>query len=171
MMLTKANSGAGALRRLTNALAVLLKAFLVACAAIMLFAITVQVVMRYVFNYAPPWSEELALLVFSWATIGGLALGVREGFHVRLTLLLTPLPLTARGLAERIISLVTAVLGFYLAWSGWRFLDITSGSVSAAIEYPIEFLNISAPIAGALIFIFALEQVFWPLVLPDTEIV
>ena len=169
MTLTESNAGAGALRRLTSWLAILLKAFLVACAVIMLSAITIQVVMRYVFHYAPPWSEELAILVFSWATVGGLALGVREGFHVRLTLLLTPLPKLARGAAERLISLITAALGLYIAWSGWRFYDVTSGSVSAAIEYPIEILNISAPVAGALIFVFALEQCIWPLKQPELE--
>ena len=52
--------------------------------------------MRYVFGNALSWSEELALLMFSWAALGGLALGVREGFHVRLTLLLEPLPAVAR---------------------------------------------------------------------------
>ena len=45
--------------------------------------------------------------------------------------------------------------GFYLAWSGARFLDMTGGSVSAAIGYPIEMLHALAPVAGALIGLFA----------------
>ena len=54
-------------------------------AALMLAAITYQVVMRYVFGDTPSWSEELAVLLFSWSVLGGLALGVHEGWHVRLT--------------------------------------------------------------------------------------
>jgi hypothetical protein len=57
---------------------------------------------------------------------------------------------------------VTAALGLFLAWSGWRFLDITSGSVSAAIGYPIEILNVLAPLAGLLMALFALDRALRP---------
>lgn len=157
-----AKEGAGGFRRLTALLARALRVSLVAVVLVMLAAITFQVVMRYVFSYAPPWSEELAILMFSWATMGGLALGVREGFHVRLTLLLDPLPGASRDIVERMISVVTAAFGAFLAWSGWRFYDITAGSVSAAIAYPIEILNVMAPVAGFLVFVFALEHSIWP---------
>lgn len=135
-----------------------LRASVIAAAGIMLACIAIQVVMRYVFGRTPSWSEELAVLMFAWATLGGLALGVREGFHVRLDKLLEPLPPAARGLAERGIALLTAAFGAYLAWSGLRFYDITGGSVSAAIGYPIEFLHGMAPVAGALICLFALGR-------------
>jgi TRAP-type C4-dicarboxylate transport system permease small subunit len=161
-------TGAGGVRRLTELLAGALRLSLILAALVMLASITIQVVMRYVFSYAPPWSEELAILMFSWATIGGLALGVREGFHVRLTLLLDPLPKIPRDVAERAMSLITAGLGAFLAWSGWRFMDLTSGSVSAAIAYPIEILNVMAPVSGGLIFVFALEHSIWPR--PATEL-
>ncbi len=133
---------------------------LVAAVAVMLGCIALQVVMRYVFKHALSWSEELALLAFSWAALGGLALGVREGFHVRLTLLLDPLPAGARAWAERALDLLAAALGAYLAWSGWRYVDITRGGTSAAIAYPIEFLHGIAPIVGVFVLIFALERLF-----------
>jgi TRAP-type C4-dicarboxylate transport system permease small subunit len=94
--------------------------------------------------------------------LGGLALGVHEGYHVRLTVLVDALPQAARIWSERATDLVTAALGVFLAWSGWRFLDITSGSVSAAIGYPTEILNVLAPIAGALIALFGLERTLRP---------
>lgn len=131
-------------------------------AALMLAAITYQVVLRYVFGDTPSWSEELAVLLFSWSVLGGLALGVHEGWHVRLTALPDLLPRGPRILAERVTDAVTAALGLFLAWSGWRFLDITSGSVSAAIGYPIEILNVLAPIAGLLMTLFALERALRP---------
>lgn len=153
-------------------LAAVLRWSLVAATAIMLAAIFLQVVMRYVFLRAPPWSEELAVLMFSWATLGGLALGVREGFHVALTLLVDALPALAGDLWKRMIALATAGAGVYLVWSGLRFLDVTSGSTSAAMEYPIEILNIMAPISGALIALFGIEHAISPPVeVPASELV
>jgi TRAP-type C4-dicarboxylate transport system permease small subunit len=135
---------------------------LIAAVALMFLCIAVQVVMRYVFGNALSWSEELALLMFSWAALGGLALGVHEGFHVRLTLVLDPLPAGARAWAERAIEVLTAALGGYLVWSGWRYVDITRGGTSAAIAYPIELLHGIAPLAGLFVVIFAVERLLFP---------
>ena len=152
-------------RRLTALATRLLQLSLIAAVMVMLACIVAQVVMRYVVGQSLSWSEELAVLMFAWATLGGLALGVREGFHVRLDVLLDLLPPAVRRRAERAIEALTALLGAYLAWSGLRFLDFTAGSVSAAIGYPIEILNSLAPIAGVLICLFALERLLAPV--PD----
>jgi len=144
--------------RLTAVVASILRASLVVAIIVMLACIVVQVVMRYVVGKTLSWSEELAVLMFAWATLGGLALGVREGFHVRLDLLIGYLPDGVRRWAERAIELLTAVFGAYLLWSGTRFYEMTGGSVSAAIGYPIEFLHVLAPIAGGMICLFAIER-------------
>lgn len=151
--------------------ATLLRASLIAAVAIMLACIAIQVVMRYVFGRTPSWSEEVAVLMFAWATMGGLALGVHEGFHVRLDFLVNQTPEPARRWFERLLECLVAAFGAYLAWSGQRFLDMTSGAVSAAIGYPIEILHGFAPVAGALIFLFALRRVIYaPGSRPATEL-
>lgn len=149
------------MKRVLEAAAATLRWSLIGAVAVMLACIALQVVMRYVFGRALSWSEELALLMFSWAALGGLALGVREGFHVRLTLLLEPLPAGARAWVERAIEVLTAALGAYLVWSGWRYVDITRGGTSAAIAYPIELLHGIAPLAGLFVLIFALERLLF----------
>ncbi|MCS6891541.1 MAG: TRAP transporter small permease subunit [Rhodovarius sp.] len=131
-------------------------------AAGMLAFIAYQVVMRYVVGAASFWSEEAAVLLFSWTVLGGFALGVHEGFHVRLALLPDRLPGPLRGALRRLLDATTAALGLFLAWSGWRFLDITAGSVSAAIGYPTEILNALAIACGALTALFGLERALGP---------
>ena len=145
-----------------SAASALTRASIVLAAALMLASLCWQVAARYLLGEPSIWSEELAVLLFSWTVLGGLALGVREGWHVRLTLLPDALPRGARIWSERVTDLLTAALGAFLAWSGWRFLDMTSGSVSAAIGYPTEILNALAPVSGALITLFALERVLRP---------
>lgn len=160
-MATESASGAAiaGIRRIVRIVAWLLRASLIAAAAVMLACIAIQVVMRYVFGQTPSWSEEVAILMFAWTTLGGLALGIHEGFHVRLTAVLDPLPRGARAWAERGIDLIAAVFGACLVWSGLRFVEFTRGSVSAAIAYPIELLHGMAPCAGALACLFALARV------------
>jgi TRAP-type C4-dicarboxylate transport system permease small subunit len=131
-------------------------------AAGMLGCIVYQVVTRYVLGAASSWSEEAAVLLFSWSVLGGLALGVHEGFHVRLTLLTERLPRGGRILAERLLDSATMALGLFLVWSAWRFLDITSGSVSAAIGYPTEILNALGIACGVLMTLFGLERALRP---------
>jgi TRAP-type C4-dicarboxylate transport system permease small subunit len=131
-------------------------------AAGMLGCIVYQVITRYVLGAASYWSEEAAVLLFSWSVLGGLALGVYDGFHVRLTLLPDRLPRTGRVAYERVIDGSAMLLGLFLAWSAWRFLDITAGSVSAAIEYPTEILNALAIGCGALMALFGCERMLRP---------
>jgi len=144
--------------RLASVAAALLRASLVAALFVMLCCIVLQVLMRYFAGNPLSWTEEMAILMFAWVTLGGLALGVHEGFHVRLDILIGYLPPGGMVWAERAIGLLTAVFGAYVAWSGERFFDFTRGSVSAAIAYPIEILHGLAPVCGALICIFALNR-------------
>jgi len=113
-------------------------------AAGMLGCIAYQVVMRYVGGAASSWSEEMAVLLFSWSVLGGLA------------------PKGGRITAERVLDAVTTALGVFLVWSAWRFLDITSGSVSAAIGYPTEILNALGIACGVLMALFGLERALRP---------
>jgi TRAP-type C4-dicarboxylate transport system permease small subunit len=154
---------------LTTLAARLLQLSLVGAILVIVACVVLQVVMRYVVGRSLSWSEELAVLMFAWATLGGLALGVREGFHVRLDIFLATLPATARRWAERSIEALTAFFGAYLVWSGVRFLEFTTGTFSAAIAYPMEILNGLAPIAGALICLFASERLLGGAREPDPE--
>lgn len=131
-------------------------------AAGMLGCILYQVFTRYVLGAASSWSEEMAVLLFSWSVLGGLALGVHDGFHVRLTLLPERMSIPARIAYERAVDAATTALGLFLVWSAWRFLDITSGSVSAAIGYPTEILNALGIASGALMALFGLERMLRP---------
>ena len=139
-------------------------------AAGMLGCIVYQVITRYVLGAASSWSEEAAVLLFSWSVLGGLALGVHDGFHVRLTLLPDLLPSSGRVGYERLVDAATMALGLFLVWSAWRFLDITSGSVSAAIGYPTEILNALAIACGVLMALFGFERMLRPGgAVPDDE--
>ena len=146
-----------ALVRINTAAAALVRWLVIAMVVVMLGALSAQVVLRYAFNITLSWSEELSLTLFTWTVLLMAALGVREGFHVRMSLLIQRLPPALRRLAERTIYFVTTGVGVFLTWSGWRYFADTRGATSAAIGYPIEYLHASALVCGVLLTLFALE--------------
>ena len=146
-----------ALVRINNIAAAAVKALVVAMVVVMLGVLSAQVLLRYVLNISLSWSEELSLGLFTWTVLLMAALGVREGFHVRMSLLIQRLPSGARRWAESGIHFATTAVGGFLAWSGWRYFADTRGATSAAIGYPIEWLYASALVCGVLITLFALE--------------
>ena len=143
--------------RINNVAAAAVKALVIAMVLVMLGALSAQVLLRYAFNVTLGWSEELSLGLFTWTVLLMAALGVREGFHVRMSLAIQRLPSGARLRAEQGIHLATTALGGFLAWSGWRYFADTRGATSAAIGYPIELLHAAALACGVLIALFALE--------------
>lgn len=142
------------LRYLIDGAAALLALSLGLAIAAVVVCVAIQVVMRYGFGLSPSWSEELAMLMFSWLTLGGVAYGVREGFHVSIETG-SMLPKALRPFHGAILDLVALFFGAFVAWSGWRFMDFMWGSKSAAIRYPLEILNAMPVISGALMVVFA----------------
>ena len=168
-MILAAISSMRALVRFNDLAASVIKVLVVVMVLLMLAALSGQILLRYAFNMALSWSEELALALMTWTVLLMAALGVKEGFHVRMALLIRRLPAQARLRAEQAISLATAAIGVFLAWSGWRYFSETRGSTSAAIGYPNEVLYISALVCGVLIALFALEAMLAGRIPPDEE--
>lgn len=141
-------------RYVVDGAARLLAATLGLALAMVVACVGLQVVMRYGFGSPPAWSEELAMLMFSWLTLGGIAFGVREGFHVSIETR-GMLPRALQPFHDKVLDLIAGGFGVFVAWSGWRFMDFMWGSKSAAIRYPLEILNAMPVASGVLIALFA----------------
>lgn len=146
------------LTRCNDVITKAVKAIVVVMVIGMVAAIVWQVCMRYVFNRPPSWTEELALLLFSWSMLLMLAVGVRESFHVRMDLLIQHLPRAGSRSLQAAIDIAIAGFGAYLVWAGITYAIDMYGATSAAIAYPIALLYSAAPVCGVLIFIYSLEQ-------------
>ncbi|MFA7670031.1 MAG: TRAP transporter small permease [Burkholderiaceae bacterium] len=146
-----------ALKRCNDLITRLIKVIVVVMVIVMVCAIIWQITMRYIFNSPPSWTEELALLLFSWSMLLMLAVGVRESFHVRMDVLVLLLPKAGNRALQMLIDIAIAGFGAYLVWAGIDYAVGMYGATSAAIAYPIVLLYSAAPVSGALIFIYSLE--------------
>lgn len=132
----------------------------IAIAVLLVLCLLVSIFFRYVIGYALSFPEELSMLLFAWLVLLAGSLGVREGFHVRLTIVTNTLPSTLRKVLARLVTLGIMVFGGVLLYSGQDLVVRTAGDLSATIRYPIEILYYPAPICGALIILHSLSHLF-----------
>lgn len=119
----------------------------VLAAGAMMAALILQVFSRYVLGATFVWTEELALLLFTWIVLLGASIGIREGTHVRLGLLVDALPALPRSVWQRLVAALVLAFCLILLSSGMDYPARTSGRFSAAIRYPIEWMH-----AGTQVF-------------------
>jgi C4-dicarboxylate transporter DctQ subunit len=87
--------------------------------AIIAVCVFAQVIARYLFSTAITWTEELAGISMAWAVYFGGSLGVREKFHIRITMLVVALP--------RRIGAALLIFGDLL-WMGFNMAMILYGT-------------------------------------------
>lgn len=86
------------------------KWLVIAAMAAMIAVVSVQVALRYLLNTSLDWSDEVSRLLFVWAIFLAIPLGIREGAHVGIDLLVGRLPAPARRALGLAMSLAAAVL-------------------------------------------------------------
>jgi TRAP-type C4-dicarboxylate transport system permease small subunit len=141
--------------RITRVLMLILGIMLILC-------LLTAVFFRYVVGYALSWPEELSMLLFTWVVFLAGSLGVREGFHVRLTFILKRLPPSVQNVMSIIITAFIISFGAVLLYSGKDMVSRTFGSVSATIGYPMALINSAAIVGGALIVIHGVRHLLMP---------
>lgn len=117
-----------------------------------------QILFRYALNSPLSWTGELAVFQFLWVVMLLASVGVRENFHVRLTVLVGSFGAWPREAIERAVMAAISAFGVFMIFAGLRFVDLTWGNTSAAIRYPLQALYLAAPVCGALIAVHGLAR-------------
>lgn len=136
---------------------------LIALAGLGLVAMTAivswQVFGRFILNSSPSWSEQAALTLMIWFVTLAAAVGVREGFHIRITAVEDALPLPARKSMRIVADLVVGAIGAAMLFWGGDLVARTWGHVIPSLGLSRGFAYLGLPLAGGLIILFTLERV------------
>lgn len=130
----------------------------------MIFCLVLQVFSRYVLGATFIWTEEAALILFTWLLLLAMSAAIYRDGHVRLLFVVNALPQRPRQLWLSFLSLVVLVFCVVFAWSGIHYVEYTVGQFSAAIRYPIELLHLAAPVSGVLSAFQAINRLLNPLI-------
>lgn len=118
-----------------------------------------QVFARYVLGNAPAWAEQASLFLMLCFILFAAAAGVREGFHIRITILQESVSESRAKLLAVICHVVVLLFGAFMAVCGFELVaetwqhDIPTLGISRGTSY--------LPLGGAglLIVFFSVEQI------------
>jgi len=110
---------------------------------------------RYVLNDTPTWVEQLSLLLVSYITFLGAAVGVRRNTHLSIDFVRESLPFLPREVMRYLADLFIIIFGACMAWQGYAlFLDNTDRLIPM-IEVPEAWRVLPLGICGGLMILFA----------------
>lgn len=96
-----------------------------------------QVVSRYAFEAAIPWTEELARLGLVYVTFFGSVVAFQRREHLRVEVLVHALPLGLRKWLGVIVDLASMLVLGVVVWQGVPLLIKFWPLLSAALEWPV----------------------------------
>lgn len=125
---------------------------------IMTGVISWQVFGRFVLNSSPSWSEPLALILMIWYILFAAAAGVREGTHIKITVLED---MSSPALVRKLrifINILVAIFGAVLCIYGAQLVYLVNVNVIAGLGISRSFAYFPLPISGFLMAIFAIRH-------------
>ena len=148
-----------ALPRFSEKVSIAVRWFASAGLLLMTAIITWQVFARYVLNNSPTWGEQAALLLMIWFVMFAAAAGVREGFHIRIVVVADNLPQKPKQFVHLFAHAVVGLFGLAMVWFGVELVREVWQHVIPTLGLSRGYAYVPIPIAGLLIFGFALEHV------------
>lgn len=119
-----------------------------------------QIVMRYVFNDALSWSEELARYIFLWQIWLGASYGVKKSKHIRIDIIKMKMSTKASTILETFVIAVCIGFCVFIAMNGTEMVSkiFSLGQISAALALPMGYPYLSIPVGAGLMTIRYIEK-------------
>ena len=136
--------------RALRALDTLVTGLLLAAVTVMVGVVSAQVLLRYGFNRSIDWADEIGRLAFVWSIFLAIPLGVRNGAHIGIDIVVDKLPPVARGLLRRAAAALSAALMFILAWAALGVAQEQWDELMATVDWSVGWFIVPIGI-GALL--------------------
>ena len=114
-----------------------------------------QVLMRYVFNSSPAWTEEIARFMFVWESWLGISVTQKYSKHIKIEALVSRLAGKKLAIVNIIADVLTMAILVLLIKFGIDLMDIifTMHQNSSATHFPLWIVYLACPLSCMLMFI------------------
>ena len=121
--------------------------FLGSIVFIVLISVTfLQVILRYIFSFSLPWSEEFLRFIFAWMIL----FGFLSGTQIQVSLLRDKLLKSVRWIFAEFCYLIILSCLFILLWGAINFFQITRNDYYAAFDVSISWFYFPLIISSIL---------------------
>jgi TRAP-type C4-dicarboxylate transport system permease small subunit len=110
---------------------------------------------RYVLNDTPTWVEQLALLLVSYITFLGAAVGVRRNTHLSIDFIREGLPFLPREVMRYLADLFVVAFGAFMAWQGTNLILGNLDRMIPMIDVAESWRDLPLAVCGVLMIVFA----------------
>jgi TRAP-type C4-dicarboxylate transport system permease small subunit len=129
------------------------------CLTGLLAIVTYGVVMRYVFNNAPPYVEQVALLLVISVAMFAASAGVRDVTHIGMDSLVAILPARVAKACRIVVQVLTILFAVALLFGGAEMAISTRGDSIPTLGISESFRYAPILAAGVLMTLFAVEHI------------
>lgn len=122
--------------------------------AILTASVFLQVMLRFVFKFPLPWTEEVSRIAFVYSIFIGATIAVREKTHLNIDVILVLLP---KGMARAIAVLGSLLVGIFIGfmtWEGVLLVRATGVQMTPVMQIPFRYLYLIVPASGALMLLY-----------------
>lgn len=126
---------------------------------LMILIIFFHVIMRYFFNMAPSWTEEVARQLMICFCFIAMMLGVKEKIHIALTIFVDHLPRNAIYVIELINKTLILVFGVLMGFFTIPYVTNLMQNRLPATNMPVGFQYLVPTVIGFLIALVVVEQI------------
>ncbi len=114
---------------------------------------------RYALRHAFFWAEEIGSYGLIWITFIGSAVAVKRKAHFSMPLFTERLTPSSRQILDILLSALILVVAIILIVTGSILTRMGLASESPALNIPMYYVNMGAPIGGVLIAIYAIMEI------------
>jgi TRAP-type transport system small permease protein len=129
------------------------------CLACLLSVVIYGVVLRYCFNDAPAYVEQLALILVISVAMFGAAAGVRDATHIGLDSFVNLFSKEKQLIFLVLVYLCSLSFAQFLLFGGWAMGLSTMGSTIPTLGISEAYRYLPVVLAGVLISIFSIEHI------------
>lgn len=126
---------------------------LIVATIIMIFAMTLNIILRYVFHRSPIWASELTSFMFVWIVFFGVSILTKREDHITLEFIHNSKSKLIRNGAKLISRIISYIIAFLFIFQGYTLVIMSMEQVSLDMRIPMGFVYLIIPICGVLMVI------------------
>lgn len=155
-----------ALRVLDNILMVVL----LLAVGVMVSVVSAQVALRYGMNLSIDWADELSRLAFVWSMFLAIPLGVRQGAHIGINVLVEHFPPNAQNLLRRAAAALSGVMLLMVAWAALGVALEQWDELMATLDWSVGWFIVPVGVGALLSGLHLLHAAICGLYQPADEL-